>query len=252
MSVVLAFDTATPSTAVALSGTGVAAPGELRDDPQAGQRPRHAQLLLTLARRLLEGSGLTFADVDRIVVGTGPGGFTGLRIGLATARALALGSGAELVGISTLSALERPARAAAADQVVAAVLDARRGEVFAQAATADGETLIAPAALAPARFAERAVQAGAGPGPDWLAAAKDGSRPAPDWLAVGDGAVRFRAILEPAGIVIPPDDSALHRVSATALAELGAQAPAVPRSAVLPDYLRLPDAELTRRARPAS
>ncbi len=233
--VLLAFDTATPSTAVALAGAAVRRPAQRRDDPQAGRRPRHAQALLTLARQLLEDEGLGFADVDRIVVGTGPGGFTGLRIGLATARALALGSGAEIVGVSTLRTLELPARAAAqAGQVVAAILDARRGEVFAQAGRTSDEVL-APVALTPARLAELAREAGAGPG-------------AP-WLGVGDGAVRFRAILEPAGIAIPADDSPLHHVSATVLAELGAQAAAVPRAEVLPDYLRLPDAEITRRAR---
>jgi tRNA threonylcarbamoyladenosine biosynthesis protein TsaB len=234
--VVLAFDTATPSTAVALGGSAIAHPAELRDDPAAGARPRHAQALLTLARHLLQDQGLTFADVDRIAVGTGPGGFTGLRIGLATARALALGSGAEIVGISTLRTLEGPARGAAQPgQVVAAILDARRGEVFAQAGR-DADEIVAPVALTPERLAELAVEAGAGPGARWL--------------GVGDGAVRFRDILEPAGIAIPADDSPLHRVSATVLAELGARASAVPRAAVLPDYLRLPDAEITRRARP--
>jgi tRNA threonylcarbamoyladenosine biosynthesis protein TsaB len=233
--VVLAFDTATASTAVALAGDAIRRPAELRDDPAAGQRPRHAQALLTLSRELLEREGLTFADVERIVVGTGPGGFTGLRIGLATARALALGSGAELVGVSTLRTLERPARTVAEpDQVVAAILDARRGEVFAQACRG-ADDVLAPAALTPARLVELAQQAGA--------------RPDGRWLGVGDGAVRFREILEPAGIAIPADDSPLHRVSATVLAELGALAEAVPRAEVLPDYLRLPDAEITRRAR---
>jgi tRNA threonylcarbamoyladenosine biosynthesis protein TsaB len=232
--VVLAFDTATPSTAVALAGSAVDRPAELRDDPVDGARPRHAQAVLTLARRLLEDAGLGFGDVDRVVVGTGPGGFTGLRIGLATARALALGGGAEVVGVGTLDTLDRPARdAAQPGQVVAAVLDARRGEVFVQA-RGDRGAAIAPIAVPPARLAELALEAGAAPG-------------AP-WLGVGDGAVRFRAILEPAGIAIPADDSPLHRVSATVLAELGTQAAAVPRADVLPDYLRLPDAEITRRA----
>jgi tRNA threonylcarbamoyladenosine biosynthesis protein TsaB len=233
--VVLAFDTATSSTAVALSGTAIAHTAELRDDPIAGQRPRHAQALLGLAHNLLEDEGLTFADVDRIVVGTGPGGFTGLRIGLATARALALGSGAEIVGVSTLRTLERPAREAAGDgQAVVAILDARRGEVFAEARRGI-DLVLEPAALTPARLAELTIAAGASA--------------ADPWLGVGDGAVRFRSILEPAGIAIPADDSPLHRVSATVLSELGARATAVPRAEVLPDYLRLPDAEITRRAR---
>ncbi|HEX2086509.1 MAG TPA: tRNA (adenosine(37)-N6)-threonylcarbamoyltransferase complex dimerization subunit type 1 TsaB, partial [Solirubrobacteraceae bacterium] len=90
----LAFDTATPSTAVALVAAGVRA--ERRHDPDPGERPGHAAQLLPLAARLLEDAGLAFRDLDRIAVGTGPGTFTGLRIGVATARALAQGAGAEL------------------------------------------------------------------------------------------------------------------------------------------------------------
>ncbi len=66
---------------------------------------------------------------------------------------------------------------------------------------------------------------------------------------MGDGAVRFRSVLEQAGISIPADHSPQHRVRATVLAQLGAQADAVARTDVLPDYQRLPDAELSLRAR---
>lgn len=221
---VLAFDTATSATAVGLIGSGVDAPIELRDDPAAGQRPRHAQQLLPLARQALTRIGAEFADVDRVVVGTGPGSFTGLRIGLATARALALAADAELVGISTLRVL---AAAAAAPGVVAPVIDARRGEVFVAAWEAERE-----------RLAPRAVA------PDAVAALEPAG-----WLGVGDGATRFRSILEQAGMSIPVDGSPLHRVSATVLARLGARADPVSRAEVLPDYQRLPDAELSLRAR---
>jgi hypothetical protein len=71
------------------------------------------------------------------------------------------------------------------------------------------------------------------------------------WLGVGDGAVRFRSVLEQAGMSIPADHSPMHRVSATVLAQLGAQADPVARTEVLPDYQRLPDAELTLRQRTA-
>ena len=219
---VLALDTATSATAVALIGRGE--PIELRDDPPPGQRPRHAQLLLGLARQALDRAGADFADLGRIVVGTGPGSFTGLRIGLATARALALGAGAELVGISSLRVL---AQGAGATGVVAPILDARRGEVFLAAWEGERE-----------RLAARALT------PDAVAALQPRG-----WLGVGDGAVRFRSVLEQAGISIPADDSPLHRVRATVLAQLGAQADAVPRTEVLPDYQRLPDAELSLRAR---
>ncbi len=235
--VVLAFDTATAATAVAVLGSAIERPVELRDDPPPGERPRHAQLLLPLARRALEGEALRFADVDRIVVGTGPGSFTGLRIGLATARALALGAGAELVGISTLAVLAHAARDAIGEaSVVAPVIDARRGEVFV-AGWRREQQVVTPRAVAPERVAELAREGGA--------------YRKRVWLAVGDGAVRFRSILEPAGISIPEDGSPLHRVSAAVLARLGAAAAPVPRTEVLPEYLRLPDAELAARAREA-
>lgn len=220
---VLAFDTATSATAVALLGAGPTI--ELRDDPSLGERPRHTQQLLPLARAALDQVGATFADLTRVVVGTGPGSFTGLRIGLATARALALGAQAELVGVSTLRVL---AHAASADGVVVApVLDARRGEVFVAAWDGEDER-VSPRALAPDAV---------------------GALQPRDWLGVGDGAVRFRSVLEHAGLSIPTGDSPLHRVSATVLAQLGAAADPVARTAVLPDYQRLPDAELTLRQR---
>ena len=136
---ILGLDTATPATAVAvLPDDGE--PVELRHEPAPGERPGHAAQLLPLARRALDALGATFADVRRIGVGVGPGTFTGLRIGVATARALAQATGAEVAAVSTLEAL---AAAAATDRAVLAVLDARRGEAYA-AAFRDGERLAGP------------------------------------------------------------------------------------------------------------
>lgn len=234
---VLAFDTATSATAVALIGPGVREPIELRDDPGPGGRPRHAQQLLPLAREALQRIGAGFGDLDRVVVGTGPGSFTGLRIGVATARALALGADAELVGVSTLRVLAQPAEEAfGAQAVIAPILDARRGEVFVEAWRA-GRQVLTARAVAPDRVAEVAKEGGV-----WEKRT---------WLAIGDGAVRFRSILEPVGMSVPADHSPLHRVSATVLAELGARAEPMPRAEVLPDYLRLPDAEIALRDRTA-
>lgn len=233
--VLLAFDTATSSTVVGVTAPGILEPVELRDDPAPGERPRHAQQLLPLAREALRRVDLRFDDVERVVVGTGPGSFTGLRIGLATARALALAAGAELVGISTLRALAVPAEQAVGPQsVVAPVLDARRGEVFLAAWRA-GQLVLLPRAVAPDRAAELAQEGGA-----WKRRV---------WLAVGDGAIRFRSTLEAAGVSVPADHSPLHRVDPAVLCRLGAEAEPSDRTDVLPEYLRLPDAEVALRAK---
>jgi tRNA threonylcarbamoyladenosine biosynthesis protein TsaB len=216
--VILGLDTATPATAVALLPDH-GEPVELRHDPAPGERPGHAAKLLPLARRALEAVGATFADVQRIGVGVGPGTFTGLRIGVATARGLAQATGAELAAVSTLDAL---AEAAGAERSVLAVIDARRGEAFAAAYHA-GQRLAGPAAVSPD---DLAVLAEAAYSP---------------WLAVGDGAIRFRDRLEPA-VDVPVDASTLHRVSALAVCRLARAAPSVDRDALLPEYVRAPDA----------
>ena len=222
---ILAFDTATPSTVVALVGEAVRS--EARHDPASGERPGHASQLLPLAARLLDEAGLAFTDVERIAVGRGPGTFTGLRIGVATARALAQGTGAELVGVSTLRALAAAAEGEAVR--VLAVLDARRGEAFV-AGYEHGREVVPPAAVTPELLGRVAGAGG---------------------LAVGDGAVRFREVLETSGAVVPADGSPLHRVSALSVADLASGAP-LEGLDVTPEYLRLPDAEIALRERRAS
>ena len=145
----LGFDTSTPSTAV---GLRLAAGDVLqaRDDPRPGAHPGHTTRLLALAAELLGQAGIGWDGVERIAVGRGPGTFTGLRVGLATARGLAQSLSAELVGVSSLQAL---AEGAGSDATLA-VIDARRGEVFAAAYVADqrgaSRELMPARALAPA------------------------------------------------------------------------------------------------------
>jgi tRNA threonylcarbamoyladenosine biosynthesis protein TsaB len=222
---VLGLDTATPATVAGV----LRRDGEMfeaRHDPAPDERPGHATHLLGLLDRALGAAGLGLAELDRVAVGVGPGSFTGLRIGVATARGLAQGAGIELAPVSTLRALA----AAAPASPVAAVLDARRGEVFA-AAWEGGRELLAPAALTPEALAQTLSRL----------------RPAP--LALGDGALRFRGTLQAAGADVPPEADPLHRLAARRICELGAQAVAAGRDAVLPHYLRRPDAEAWRERR---
>jgi tRNA threonylcarbamoyladenosine biosynthesis protein TsaB len=240
--IVLGFDTSTSSTAVALRLADASTIGA-RDDPPAGAHPGHATRLLEMAHELLARAGVAWSDVDRIAVGVGPGTFTGLRVGVATARGLAQSLAAELVGISSLralaaAALDAPDAPVGVGGAVLAAIDARRGEVFAAAYEA-GEPgapreLAPPRALAPQQLAQVLVEAHAE-----LDAA----------TALGDGALRYRAQLEAAGIPAAPEGSPLHRVSAATICELASRAAAAPMRELLPDYRRRPDAELALAGR---
>ena len=161
---ILGFDTATRATTVALLDTDRDEAVERRDDPPPGARPRHTTRLMALVVEVLGAAGADWADVDRIAVGVGPGTFTGLRIGVATAHALARAREIDLVGRldAAVAGPRRGRRAtagAAADDAVMAVIDARRGEVFAAGWAAadvvrpDAAPLLSPRALAPEALA---------------------------------------------------------------------------------------------------
>jgi len=238
----LAFDTATRATTVAWQSSESEPALEARDDPPAGQRPRHTACLLPLIAELLKGPGASFDQLERIAVGIGPGTFTGLRIGIATARALSQALGVPLVGVSTLESLAVYAehaypRARGGPETFVSVLDARRGEVFAAAWS------LTHSGLAPL-FGVRALS------PTELAELLAGTeRLLPNrTLAVGDGALAFRDVLESSGVAIPDDDSECHRVTASAHCRLAWSLPARQARDVHPYYVRLPDAELGRRA----
>jgi tRNA threonylcarbamoyladenosine biosynthesis protein TsaB len=239
--IILGFDTATLSTTVGLrlaDGSSLQA----RDDPGPGEHPGHATRLLAMTRGLLADAGIAWTAVDRIAVGLGPGRFTGLRVGVATARGLAQSRSLELVGVSTLRALAEAAASGGAEQPegVLAVIDARRGEAFAVAYSSNDQKsageLAFSRALRPEDLQGVVEQAEGQRG-------GGGKR----WLAVGDGAVRFRGALEAAGVDVAPDSSPLHLVSAAAICDLGARSEPVGRyEQIVPDYRRRPDAEIAR------
>jgi tRNA threonylcarbamoyladenosine biosynthesis protein TsaB len=187
-----------------------------------------------MVSELLELPGTGWESLDLIAVGVGPGTFTGLRVGIATAKALGRASGTPLVGVSTLQALALNVRDAPSDVgptgVVAAVLDARRGEVFAAAwpIGPDGglqEPLLRARAIPPPELATTLAQIGLGV------------------LAIGDGAVAFREVLERPGVCVPRDASELHLVTATRHIELAHRQPVTPPDRLVPDYQRSPDAK---------
>jgi tRNA threonylcarbamoyladenosine biosynthesis protein TsaB len=159
-------------------------------------------------------------------VGIGPGSFTGLRIGISTARALAQGRELPLAPVGTLAALARGMRSDpdGRGQLALPVLDARRGEVFA--ALLDEEAEHWPPFVAP---------------PDELAdRLRELDRPC---LAAGDGALRFAAELEAAGATVAPPGHPIHRVAARHVCAVGEGTAEAPPDQIQPLYLRPPDAK---------
>jgi len=239
--IVLGFDTAGASTAVALRLSD-GSTRERRDDPPAGTHPGHATRLLAMAGELLAEAASGWREIDRIAVGVGPGAFTGLRVGVATARGLAQSLEVELAAVSSLAALAAGAAGtSAAGEPLLAVIDARRGEVFAAAYLAEQQdsepvALTEPRALAPELLGDMARE---------VERAHGGAPP----QAFGDGALRYREQLERAGVPVPDGEQRLHRVGAATVCALGARASAAARlEDILPDYRREPDAELALEA----
>jgi tRNA threonylcarbamoyladenosine biosynthesis protein TsaB len=225
MSVIVGFDTATEHTVVGALRDGELVFARLLE-PAPDGRPKHGTRLLAEVDEAAGAAG-GWSSVGRVAVGLGPGSFTGLRIGIATARALSQTVDVELVGVGTLAALARGARRAGGGLVLA-VLDARRGEVFAALYGESNEQIWEPFVTDPAALAQRLAQLSEPP------------------LAAGSGALRFRDELQEGGAEIPGGSDPLHRIEAREICALGALGVDSGPEAVAPIYLRPPDAERWR------
>ncbi|HKH33705.1 MAG TPA: tRNA (adenosine(37)-N6)-threonylcarbamoyltransferase complex dimerization subunit type 1 TsaB, partial [Beijerinckiaceae bacterium] len=120
----------------------------------------HAEALLPLVERVMATVEGGFASLDRVAVTIGPGSYTGLRVGIAAARAIGLAAGVPVVGVSTLSALIAPLMSVDQRRLLAAAVDARHGQVYFQMVAASGRTIIAPALMG-IRDAVRLIGSGA-------------------------------------------------------------------------------------------
>jgi tRNA threonylcarbamoyladenosine biosynthesis protein TsaB len=188
-----------------------------------GEGPGHARELMPAIASVMAEAGVEFGELEAIAAGVGPGTFTGLRIGIATARGLASAAGLAVRPVSSLAAL---AEGIDADARLA-LIDARRGEVFGALYGAGGKPVWAPFVAAPEQVAERVREVGVAP------------------RAAGDGSIRFRGVLEAAGIAVEADQSRAHIVRALHVCRLAQDVAGEPPEAVLPEYLRAPDAKPT-------
>jgi tRNA threonylcarbamoyladenosine biosynthesis protein TsaB len=215
--IILALDTATlTASAALLDGDAIRSAGDARADT-------HSEQLLPLLDRVLAAAGLAPADVDAVACGAGPGSFTGLRIGLATAKGLCFALGRPLVLVSSLATLAFAARGRA----TLALLDARKKELYAGIFDADGAPLAPERVLAPERLEDyvRAVDR--------------------RLVVVGDGAAAYPAVAARAGDVLAgarptPDARALARLAAERLAA----GEVADLSTASPTYIRASEAEI--------
>jgi tRNA threonylcarbamoyladenosine biosynthesis protein TsaB len=150
---VIAIDTALAACSAAVLDTAL---GGIIASESLPMIRGHAEALMPLLRRVMAEAGTSFADIDRIAVTTGPGSFTGLRVGIAAARGIALAAGTPIVGLSTLSAYAAPHMAADDRFPVVAAIDARHAHVYLQVFAPGGRTLSLPR-LAPLNDAVHAA-----------------------------------------------------------------------------------------------
>lgn len=176
---VLAIDTALAACAAAVIDTHHAAVTARESLPMTRG---HAEAIMPLIARVMDAAGMAFAQLDRIAVTTGPGSFTGLRVGISAARGIALAAGKPAVGLSTLAGFAAPHIAEGDNAAVVVAIDARHDHVYLQVFGPGGRTVVAPR-IAPLREALRAAMAGptriVGSGANLIAALWPRSEPPP-------------------------------------------------------------------------
>lgn len=151
---VLAIDTALEACSAAVLDPG----GGITASESLAMTRGHAETLMPLIARVMNGAGVEFAQLDRVAVTTGPGSFTGLRVGISAARGIALAAGKPAVGLSTLAALAAPLIATDDGTQVVAAIDARHDHIYLQVFGVNGRTLVGPR-VASLRDAARAAMA---------------------------------------------------------------------------------------------
>jgi tRNA threonylcarbamoyladenosine biosynthesis protein TsaB len=213
---VLAIDTALAACAAAVLDSDR---GIIASESQPMIRG-HAEALIPLIARVMKQSDMTFAELGRIAVTTGPGSFTGVRVGLAAARGFGIATGVPVVGVSTLSVYAAPYLAGNGKAPVVAAIDARHDHVFLQVFGPGGQTLVSPRL---ARLSEAIRAASAAPAYVVGSAAR----------AVADGLAKNAA----PRAVDPREAPDIMWV-----AQIGAVTPQA-QSAPHPQYLRAPDAQ---------
>ncbi|HMM92830.1 tRNA (adenosine(37)-N6)-threonylcarbamoyltransferase complex dimerization subunit type 1 TsaB [Bradyrhizobium sp.] len=138
---ILSIDTALDACAAAVLDTGAGRAIALETLPM---KRGHAEALMPLIARVMKASGVPFAALDRIAATTGPGSFTGLRVGLSAARGIALAAGKPVVGVTTLTAFAAPIVSENSEHPVISAVDARHDHVYFQVLGGDGHSLIKP------------------------------------------------------------------------------------------------------------
>src|ERR1700689_2816473 len=152
---ILAIDTALDACAAGVLDTDA---GKMIAQESQAMKRGHAEALMPLIARVISQAGIAFAALDRIAVTTGPGSFTGLRVGLSAARGIALAANKPVVGVTTLTAYAAPIVSESGKHPGISAIDARHDQVYFQAVSGDGSSLIRPRvgpieeALGAARF----------------------------------------------------------------------------------------------------